>query len=148
MRELEEIKKEVSKKRLPEPIASQPLPHEIIDLEKMIEETPKIAPLFVKVERYREILENIHDMRKTIKNLKNLLALRIEISNIHSHSDEVFGRSLEKFADSVNHLSMEFALPRGMRPVMREGKEETDESVLNLQDEIAKLKTDLKKIKF
>lgn len=148
MDELEEIKKEVSKTTLPEPIASQPLPHEIIDLEKMIEETPKIAPLFVKVERYREILRNIHDMRKTIKNLKALLALRREISKIHSNSDEVFGKSLEKFADSVNHLSMEFALPRGMRPVMREDKEEADGSVLNLQDEIAKLKTDLEKIKF
>ncbi|NIO43958.1 MAG: hypothetical protein GTN36_00150, partial [Candidatus Aenigmarchaeota archaeon] len=63
MDEYEEIKNEVSKREMPQPIASKPLPHEIVDLEKMIEETPKIAPLFVKIEKYKEILRTIQRLK-------------------------------------------------------------------------------------
>lgn len=45
MEDLDEIKKAVSNKQFYEPIGAEPLPHEIVDLGKMIEETPKIAPL-------------------------------------------------------------------------------------------------------
>jgi hypothetical protein len=38
MVELDEIKRTVSKKTIVEPIAAEPLPHEVADLEKMIKD--------------------------------------------------------------------------------------------------------------
>ena len=95
MEDLEEIKKAVSTKPLPEPIAAEPLPHEIIDLEKMVQETPKIAPLFVKLEKYKEILENVKNLRETVNRIKILLALKKQIETIDADADDMIFKYMQ-----------------------------------------------------
>src|SRR4030066_1142016 len=109
MDDLEAIKKEVSKKSLPEPIASNPLPHEIIDLEKIIEETPKIAPLFVKIEKYKEILESVQKLKATLKNIQFLLAFKEQIKKVDMESDELLIKSMQNINQITNDFSMNFA---------------------------------------
>jgi len=146
MENLEEIKKTVSGKQFFEPIAAEPLPHEVIDLDKMIEETPKIAPLFVRVDKYKEILNNINQLKTTITNIQNLLAIRKEINKIHSESDEILEKSLQRFSDATNSFSREFTLPRGIKHLVRIPEEKVDENISKIGEEIAKLRTELEKI--
>jgi hypothetical protein len=150
MDDLEEIKKAVSTKQFYEPIAAEPLPHEVVDLERMVEETPKIAPVFVRVDRYKEILSHIQGLKSTIANLENILAVRKHVHKVNADSDEILENALKKFADSTNMFSREFVTPRGPEQFAR-GNEKSgnafDNTISQLGDEIVKLKQELEKIK-
>ena len=147
MDDLEEIKKEVSRKSLPEPIASRPLPHEIIDLEKMIEDTPKMAPLFVKLEKYKEILDSIQKLKTTFKNVQFLLALRDHVKKIELESDDLLMKSVQNISQLTNDFSMNFAVPRGVNYIPKPPiEEQVDSSVSDLGTRITKLREELEKI--
>jgi hypothetical protein len=148
--DLEDIKRAVSSKRFYEPIADDPLPHEVIDLNKMIEETPKIAPVFVRVDRYREILSKIQEMKNTIKNLESALIIRKNIHKINAESDEVIEKAIQKFTESTNIFGREFVTPRGAENFARESEKVEnviDSNVAQISDEILRLKEELEKIK-
>jgi len=148
MDDLEEIKKEVSRKSLPEPIASNPLPHEIIDLERMIEETPKIAPLFVKIEKYKEILESIQKLKTALKNIQFLLAFKEQVKRIDTESDELLIKSMQNVNRFTNEFSMNFAIPRGVNYIPRPPLEEqVDSSVSDIGSKITRLREELDKIR-
>ena len=148
MDDFEEIKKEVSRKSLPEPIASNPLPHEIIDLERMIEETPKIAPLFVKIEKYKEILESIHKLKTTLKNIQFLLAFKEQVKKIDMESDELLIKSMQNVNQFTNEFSMNFAVPRGINYIPKPPLEEqVDSSVSDIGSKITRLREELDKIR-
>ncbi len=148
MDDIEAIKKEVFKKSPPEPMASKPLPHEIVDLEKMIEETPKIAPLFVKIEKYQEILKNVQKLKMSLKNIHFLLAFKRQIRKIAEEADEILLKSIQNFSQTTNNFSMNFAIPRGVRYIPKPPVEEkVDSSVSDLGVKITKLREELEKIR-
>ena len=148
MEDLEEIKKIVSERPLPQPLASRPLPHEIIDLERMVEETPKIAPLFVKLEKYKEIIASIKELKSAVNGIKSLMTFKRQLEVMNSETDEVLFKILQRFGESVNQFSMDFAIPRGVSYIPRPLQaEKVDESVSDLGERIAKLREELDKIK-
>jgi len=146
--DIEAIKREVFKKSQIEPLASKPLPHEIIDIERMIEETPKIAPLFVKIEKYKEILESIQKLKMSMKNIQFLLSFKEQIKKIDTESDELLLRTIQGFSQAVGDFSMNFAIPRGVSYIPRPPLEErVDASVSDLGSKITKLREELEKIR-
>jgi hypothetical protein len=148
MNDLEEIKREISKKTINEPMAAESLPHEIIDIEKMIEDTPRIAPLFVKIEKYKEILEDIQKLRVSLKNIQFLLAFRDQIKKIDTEADELMLKSIQNFSQTTNQFSMNFAIPRGVSYIPRPPAEEkADETVSDLGEKISRLREELEKIR-
>lgn len=150
MEDLEEIKRVVSTKQFYEPLGTEPLPHEVIDLEKMIEETPRIAPIFIRVDKYKEILSHLQELKSIIKNLESALAVRKTVHKINAESDEVIEKALQKFAESTSMFGKEFVTPRGAEQFAKgvEGKEDVvDGTISQISDEIAKLKQELEKIK-
>jgi len=150
MGDLEEIKKAVSTKQFYEPIAADPLPHEVVDLEKMIQETPKIAPVFVRVDRYKEILSQIQGLKDTIASLENVLAIRRHVHKINADSDIILENALKKFAESTNMFGREFVTPRGPEQFARneeKAENEVDNTISKLGNEIVKLRQELEKIK-
>ena len=150
MEELEKIKRAVSTKPVYEPIGTEPLPHEVIDLEKMIEETPKITPLFIRIDRYREILSSIQDLKTTIKNLRDLLAIRKEIHRMNFESDDKLENALQKLSSSTSNFSREFVNLRGVKHFvkgpLREEVTAADGTISRLGEEIVKLKEELEKL--
>ena len=150
MEDLEEIKKAVSTKQFYEPMGTEPLPHEVVDLGKMIEETPKIAPIFVRVDKYKEILSHLQSLKETMKNLESALAVRKTVHKINAESDEVIERALIKFAETTNLFGREFVTPRGAEQFAKggEGKADVvDNTISQISDEITKLREQLEKIK-
>ena len=145
--ELEEIKKAVSTRPVFEPIGAEPLPHEIADIEKMVTETPKHAPLFVKVDKYKEILEDIQMLKGNLYELQNLLSIREKIEKTKSDSDVIIEKALEKLTDTINKLNREFIIPKRLRPYVKEVKtERVDGFISELDAEIRKLRHDLGRI--
>lgn len=147
MDDLDEIKREISKKSFHEPMGAQQLPHEIIDIEKMIDETPRIAPLFVKIEKYKEILGDIQKLRLSLKNIQFLLAFREQIKKVDTEADELMIKTIQHFSMATNEFSMNFAIPRGASYVPKPPVEEkVDQSVSDLGAKITRLREELDKI--
>jgi hypothetical protein len=115
----------------------------------MAEETPKIAPVFVRIDRYKEILSHIQGLRNTITSLENILAVRKHVHKINADSDEILENALKKFADSTSMFSQEFVTPRGPEQFAKTEAPETgfDSTISQLGNEITKLKQELEKIK-
>jgi len=150
MRDLEEIKRAVSTKQFYDPLGADPLPHEVVDLGKMSEETPKIAPVFVRVDKYKEILSHIQNLKINLNNLQNVIAVRKHVHKINAESDDILERALQKFAESTNLFGREFVTPRGPEQLAK-GNEvsgsEIDNTISQLGNEVVKLKEELEKIK-
>jgi cell division septum initiation protein DivIVA len=149
MDELEQIKNAVSSKPIIEPLGAEPLPHEIIDLEKMIEETPKLAPVFVRIDKYKDILEGIHKLKATIVNLEAVLNIRKQLHNVSFNSDRMLEKALQNFNETTNDFSRNFSIPRGMGHLVKEPKnaeEFVDKGVSDISQEIERLKAQLENI--
>jgi hypothetical protein len=150
MEDFEEVKKVVSNKQFYEPIGADPLPHEVVDLNKMMEETPKLAPIFVRVDKYKEILSHIQDLKATIKDIESALAARKNIHKINAESDELMEKAVQKFAASTNLFGKEFTTPRGAEQFANGPAEQSDmvdSTISKISDEVVKLKLELEKIK-
>jgi len=115
----------------------------------MIEETPKIAPIFVRVDKYKEILSHLQELKTTIKNLEGALAVRKAVHKINAESDEVIEKALQKFTESTSLFGREFVTPRGAEHFAKGSEKEdvVDGTISQISDEITKLKQELEKIK-
>ena len=149
MDNLDEIKKAVSARPFFEPMGAAPLPHEVVDLNKVIEETPKVAPVFVRIDRYKEILTSLQDIKASINNLKSLLNVRKEIHKMNFDSDDKLEKAIHKFSTSTSDFSREFVNLRGVKQFVKGPlKEETtaDGTMSKLEDEVVKLKEELESL--
>lgn len=148
MDDFDDIKKAVSSKQFYEPIGADPLPHQVVDLGKMIEETPNMAPIFVRVDKYKEILTQIKDLKSTITDLEKTLVVRKYIHKFNAQSDEILERALKRFSESTDTFGREFITPRGAEQFSGNKPEDAvDGTISQLSEEILKLKQELEKIK-
>ncbi len=144
MEESNEIKKAISRKSIFDPIGASPLPPLIEDIEKRALEKPETAPLFIKIEKYKDILQNLHDMKRTVSNISEILKIRNELETIRNQSNEALQKSFEKFIGLADQLDREFIAPRVMKPFIKtENIERIDGFVSEIQNEMDNLKKSL-----
>jgi len=150
MNDIEAIKKAVSKKPLFEPLDSPPslpIPDEILDIEKRIGQTPKHAPLFIKIEKYKDILEHVNELKSTLSHFKKLSNLRKNIEDLKTAHDEILEKTFERFGNVTTKLDTEFTVPEAMKPfVKEESVEHIDGFIHELEEEITKLKNELESV--
>ena len=147
MEDLEQIKRAVSARPVYEPLGTDPLPHEVIDLERMVNETPKIAPLFIRVDKYKEILSNIHDLKTSISKLLDMLAIRKQIHQMNFETDDRLERALQKISSSTSNFSNEFVKLRGMDHLKEPPKQTpTDGAISKIGEEVMRLKEELESL--
>ena len=147
--DLDEIKRAVSARPFYEPMGADPLPHEVVDIEKVIEETPHTAPVFVRIDRYKEILSGLHGIKETIKNLQSMLSVRKEIHKMNFDSDDKIEKALQKFSNSASDFSREFVNLRGVKNFVKGPlREETtaDGNISKIEDEVIRLKEELERL--
>ncbi|MBN2202876.1 MAG: hypothetical protein JW700_01690 [Candidatus Aenigmarchaeota archaeon] len=149
MENLDDIKKAVSSRPFYEPMGAPALPHEVVDINKVIEDAPRIAPVFVRIDRYKEILSGLQDIKTSINNLKSLVNVRKEIHKMNFDSDDRIEKALHKFASSTSDFSREFVNLRGVKNFVQGPlRQETvaDSAVAKLEDEVIKLKEELESL--
>jgi hypothetical protein len=141
MEESNEIKNAVSKRSIFDPMGGAPLPPMIQDIEKKIMENPETAPLFIKIDKYKDILQNLHDLKRSISNISNILSVRDDLEKLRGKSNEVLEKSFNQFIDLANILNEHFAAPNIMKPFIKtENIERMDDFVVEMQREIEKMK--------
>lgn len=144
----EEIKRAVSEKEIYEPLGEGELPKEIVSLEERIQNAPKLAPLFIKIDKYRDVLENIQKLKTILNDINNLLKLKKEIEKIRKDSSKTLEKNIRNFIDTTNKLDREFIIPRPMRPYVKTEKTQKIEGFISeMQEELARIKEELNKIR-
>src|SRR3989344_3546539 len=59
------------------------------------------APLFVKVEKYRETLEHLHEIKMFISGVRQLFGVLQEIENIRNDALKIFKATVQRLEKSV-----------------------------------------------
>lgn len=124
---LEEMKKAVEedKSTLPKPEETQESPISRLLEEKPSEvkpkpepieaERPSFAPLFVKIDRYRQILNAIGYLKTTMIMIKNSLITLSELDKARDETFKLIQDAMGKLEDKLSSLDQELIRPSGFQ---------------------------------
>lgn len=171
-RELEGIKSMVEgKQNLPPPPAPEGPMEELEEIEQIDKEAPILdepskvrpvpkisfkeeeasgpaAPLFIKIDKYEDVLYRLKDLKNSLQTLTRLISFHSEVEELKA---DIFSR----IKDSVSNLTdiliaMDDIFVKPERPDLtgKEDKEDKDveEQILDLGEELRHLKRELSKI--
>ena len=144
MEESNEIKNAISKRSIFDPIGTAPLPPLIEEIERKALEKPDTAPLFIKIDKYKDVLQGLHDLKVSVSNISEVLRVRSDLEEMRSRTNEILEKSFNQFVDLANKLDNQFAVPKVMKPFVKtENIERIDGFVSEIQNEIDNLKKSL-----
>jgi hypothetical protein len=152
--EEKEVKKEpeeVPKEKVEKPAEEKkPIPSEEKKVSKAEEpKRPAFAPLFVKIEKYRAVLNAINDLKTTIVMLKNALSIQKQIEGLRDENRKFLELAINKLDKKIVALDSEFLRPKGFEEEFPPAVYETEglEGVIDdLKKQIEGLKSELQTI--
>jgi hypothetical protein len=134
--------------RLPEirKLSPKPLP-------RMPAQSP---PIFIKVEKYREIVGGMRDLRSYILNLRDTLDVLVDMQKELANGIEIAHKTLDELSTILSNLDALFIKPQGMESRLDDnddigdmegrGTEELRASMSNVYGHLEKLRAQLKAI--
>src|SRR3989344_8613718 len=134
------------------PMPPAPMPHEVVEIEDRMnfgsESRPRFSPLFVKVDRYKEIIEDMNTLKGVLSNTIQLIEIRREIDQLKLETDSVVDQHLESLSHFLSELDKEFVRPPGSEVFIKERKlQPVEQHIEEAQREIKRLQEQLKGIK-
>ena len=129
---------------LPVPMVEQLAP-------KVLEEPkrPTFAPLFVKIDKYRSVLNSINDLKTTVMMIKNALGMQKQIEGLRDENRKLLELAINKIDKRILALDSEFLRPQGYEEEFPPPAYETSglEGVVDdLKKQIEGLKSELQTI--
>ncbi len=106
------------------------------------------APLFVKVEKYREILSSVHEMKIFISGIRQLFDILNELEAVRSDAIKIMRATLQRLEKGVVEIDTELLRPRGLVAEARgEEASHIESSLSELQSQLGELKRELQEMK-
>ena len=150
--DIQEIKKAVKEEDFSRPI-NQPeapkkeLPKLVTEESPKEEEKPKIAPLFIKINRYSSILNLLNDLKATTMMVKNAIVVQKEIERLAEENRKMIEDGVNKIDDRLIRLDSEFIRPKGFKDKVRMGESSGLDGVVDdLKTQVEDLKSELENI--
>lgn len=114
-------------------------------------EKPSIAPLFVKMDRYRQILTTIGNLKTALMIVKNSLGTLQHIEKVRDETFNIVSDIVEKMDERLIELDNNLLRPAGFHDVEEISPEQQDirsieATVADLQGQIEQLKSELGKM--
>lgn len=112
-------------------------------------EPPSAAPLFVKIDKYREVLQKLDRSKEEIKSLALLLSLLAELEDSRKKTEDAIKDHISAITDLLISLDDEFVQPEATEGYVRDRREvqtEVERYVSELKRELKYLKEELVKI--
>ena len=114
-------------------------------------EKPTVAPLFVKMDRYRQILTTIGNLKTALMIVKNSLATLRQIEKVRDDTFNIVSDIIEKMDDRLIDLDNNLLRPAGFHESEQGSPEQQDirsieATVADLQGQIEQLKSELGKM--
>jgi len=137
------LEETIEKKAIPVPEVQK---SEITPVE---EKTPTFAPLYVKIDKYKSVLNTINDLKTTVIMIKNALVLQKEIEGLRDENRRLMEAAVSKIDKKIVTLDSDFLRPQGFEedfpPPIYE-TEGLDGVVTDLKKQIDSLKSELQSI--
>lgn len=121
--EIEKIKEAVEKpaevKQVEKPPMTKPavtLPEVETDVETP--ERPTTAPLFIKLDKYRKILNTLNYIRTTMIMITNSLSVLNELDRLRKENMKLIQDTLDRVNKHLMSLDAEFMRPSGLREMV------------------------------
>ena len=144
-REIHDIKKVMDMpdyEELPAP-AVMPSP------KSQFKERESAAPLFVKVDKYRDIITSIHEMKLYVSSTKQVFSVLQEIESLRADTLNVLRATMQRLERSVIEMDSELLRPQGVAMSEEKSSEVThiESSLSELQKQLLDLKRELQGVK-
>jgi hypothetical protein len=114
-------------------------------------EKPSFAPLFVKIDRYRQILSAVGHLKTTMIMIKNSLITLRELDKARDETFKLVEDAIENLENRLNSLDQELVRPSGFQdriPVTHEVTEKAQyQDVETIEATIADLKGQIEQLK-
>jgi len=126
-----------------------PPPAPRFSLPEKIEAPEPSAPLFIKIEKYEDVLEKLQELKKSLQTLTRLMSFHAEVDELKTDIFTRIKNNVSQITDIL--ISMDEIFVRPERPDITEpkkkGEEEgIEEQILDLGEELRHLKRDLSQI--
>jgi len=114
---------------------------------------PKSPPLFIKVNKYGDIIKNIRDLKSYILSLRDALDVLEDIHKEVTNGIEIAHKTLDEVNIIVSNFDSLFLRPQGIEPHMEEeevarsggaSSGEVDNYVKDVYGQLEKLRSQLK----
>jgi hypothetical protein len=112
------------------------------------EEAAHFAPLFVKIDRYREILNSMNSIKNTLTMIKNTFSVMSELDKLRAENSRVIQEAIDKVDKKILTLDSEFLRPSGFiedAPELHDihGLQST---IMDLRSQIDQMKSELREL--
>ena len=111
---------------------------------KREEERAAFAPLFVKITRYKQILNSLNYLKMSVNLIRNQLAILNELDRLRSENMQVLESTIEKVSNVLVKLDAEFMRPSGF---MEDMPEMAADEVGSLEDTLTDLRSQIEGLK-
>jgi archaellum component FlaC len=101
-----------------------------------------VAPLFIKLEKYKAILEEINSLKSTLSGLKSSIELLKDLEKLREENIKVVESILSKLDRNIANLAADFKQPAGAIGHINEV-----EDVQKLINSIAEIRGQIERIK-
>lgn len=146
-KEVQEIKKAVEGQ---EPRDIPPMPESsAISISAPPKQQPQGAPLFVKIEKYTDVLLKLDKSKEEIRSLAALLTLLMGIEETRKSAEMTIKNHIASLTEILISLDDDFVQPQEAEGLVRERREvksDVERYVNDLQRELKNLKSELSKI--
>lgn len=140
-KDIEAVKQAVVPERQQEPVS---LPK--IELGKL-PDRPRFAPLFVKIDRYQEVLSTIQNLKEILLGARDLLNLMQQLDRIRLEAETLLQKNIQEVVLNISNMDKEFVRPKGIQTeehqVSNVEYEKVGSYVGELQRELENLKSQL-----
>jgi hypothetical protein len=113
-------------------------------------ERPSFAPLFIKIDRYRQILNSIGNLKTAMIMIKNSLVTVIELDKARDETFKLIQDAMEKMEKRLSMLDQELIRPSGYHEFAENLEyhdvETIGATVADLRGQIEQLKSELENV--
>jgi len=146
-KEMEEIKNKIEgNNTIPVP---PPPPHEVL-APPTISEPPReaSAPLFVKIDRYEDVIKKLNELKSSLKTLTRLISFSNEVDELKTDIKTRIKNSTAKLTDTLISLDEVFVEPGKPRIDFHSGeRSDVEEQIYDLEEELKHLRKEITQIK-
>lgn len=109
---------------------------------------PEVAPLFVKLEKYKQILSDLGGLRTTITAIKNAFSLLNELDKLRYENMKMIQNAIETVDKKLIALDLEFLRPAGFQEELPSDvyDESLESELKSLKSQVDQLKSELEGI--
>jgi len=140
MEEEEQIKSILASKPIFDPIGSAPLPREILEIEKRINEPKESPSLYIRLEKYKDVLQHLSEMRDVLSKIDQLLKFKSNVDKVKVFSEDLLERNIKRFMDLTSEIDSKLS---GSETKEITKKEEIEDYILQAENELKKLKNEM-----